>query len=50
MAELKTRGLASVVFDPCGNRPHTGDYLSVMAENAAALEAALSPEHPLPAS
>ena len=48
MAELKTRGLASVVFDPCGNRPHTGDYLSVMAENAAALEAALSPENPLP--
>jgi hypothetical protein len=30
--------------------PDTGDYLGVMGENAAALEVALSPEHPLPAS
>ncbi len=33
-------GLRSVVFDPCGNRPATGDYLSVMQSNVDALEAA----------
>jgi zinc transport system substrate-binding protein len=38
VAELEARGIASVVFDPCGNRPEAGDYLSVMAANAAALE------------
>jgi hypothetical protein len=26
------------VFDPCGNRPTEGDYLSVMESNAAGLE------------
>ena len=30
---LKTMGIQSVVFDPCGNRPVAGDYLSVMQQN-----------------
>jgi zinc transport system substrate-binding protein len=33
VAELEKRGLDSVVFDPCGNVPEEGDYLSVMREN-----------------
>ena len=35
---LADRGISSIVFDPCGNRPDEGDYLSVMAANAVALE------------
>jgi zinc transport system substrate-binding protein len=35
---LANQGISSVVFDPCGTRPTEGDYLTVMAENAAALE------------
>jgi zinc transport system substrate-binding protein len=35
---LEERGVSSIVFDPCGNRPDEGDYLSVMAANAVALE------------
>ncbi len=31
----------SVALDPCGNRPETGDYLSVMLENVANLRAAV---------
>ena len=35
---LKTMGIDSVVFDPCGNVPPDGeDYLSVMDANARAL-------------
>jgi zinc transport system substrate-binding protein len=37
-AGLAEKGVESVVFDPCGNRPETGDFLTVMAANAAALE------------
>ena len=37
-AGLVEIGVESVVFDPCGNRPEEGDYLSVMATNAVALE------------
>jgi len=36
---LAERGLGSVVFDPCGNRPDAGDWLSVMRENLVRLEA-----------
>ncbi len=36
-AELRRRGINSVVFDTCGNVPETGDYLSVMKENAERL-------------
>lgn len=35
---LKTMGIESVVFDPCGNRPESGDFLSVMEANVATLE------------
>ena len=35
---LAERGIGSIVFDPCGNRPEEGDYLSVMAANVVALE------------
>ena len=33
---LTERGISSVVFNPCGNRPDEGDYLTVMAANAVA--------------
>ena len=36
-AELGKRGVGVVVFAPCGNRPVSGDYLSVMRANAEAL-------------
>ncbi len=39
---LKKRGIGSVPFDPCGNVPSEGDYLSVMRFNVTALEDALS--------
>jgi zinc transport system substrate-binding protein len=35
--KLKTVGLESVVFDPCGNVPEKGDWLEVMKANIAAL-------------
>lgn len=38
VALLKTLGIESVVFDPCGNRPEAGDFLSVMEANVTALE------------
>ncbi len=31
---LRSLGVQSVVFDPCANRPATGDFLSVMRNNA----------------
>ena len=30
---LQAIGLDSLVFDPCGNTPHQGDFLSVMRQN-----------------
>jgi len=30
---LKTIGIQSVVFDPCGNAPNQGDFMSVMRQN-----------------
>jgi len=30
---LRHLGIQSTVFDPCGNRPETGDFLSVMENN-----------------
>jgi zinc transport system substrate-binding protein len=38
---LEGLGVGSVVFDPCATTPATGDFLSVMWENVARLEAAL---------
>ena len=40
---LAALGVRSLVFDPCGNRPEEGDFLSVMRENAAQLGLALMP-------
>jgi zinc transport system substrate-binding protein len=38
--ELEALGVKSVVFDPCGNTPRTGDFLAVMNQNVTALAAA----------
>ena len=35
---LKRLGIKSSVFDPCGNRPAEGDFLSVMTKNADNME------------
>jgi hypothetical protein len=40
--ELKKSGLDSLTFDPCGNVPETGDYLSVMRDNALNLKKTFS--------
>ena len=37
-AKLKALGVNSLVFDPCGNTPDTGDYLDVMRRNVGNLE------------
>ena len=37
VAKLKEMGIESIVFDPCGNRPDEGDFLSVMKNNVANL-------------
>ncbi|MHC4163449.1 MAG: metal ABC transporter substrate-binding protein [Planctomycetota bacterium] len=36
---LEELGVKSVVFDPCGNTPGEGDFLTVMNQNVAALAA-----------
>jgi zinc transport system substrate-binding protein len=38
--KLKAIGVESLVFDPSGNRPEKGDFLSVMESNVSALEKA----------
>lgn len=38
VAKLAALGIKSVVFDPCGNRPESGDWLSVMRQNVANLQ------------
>jgi zinc transport system substrate-binding protein len=40
VARLEELGVKSVVFEPCGNVPDAGDYLSVMQANVRNLEAA----------
>lgn len=40
VAKLDTIGVKSLVFDPCGNVPESGDFLSVMTANVEALEKA----------
>ena len=37
--KLQDAGLTSVVISPCGNRPESGDFLSMMRANISALEA-----------
>jgi len=44
VAELEKRGLNSVVFDPCGNVPEEGDYLTIMRENLRRLSEARAEE------
>jgi zinc transport system substrate-binding protein len=38
VARLEEMGIRSVVFDPCGNRPDDGDFLTVMKDNATRLQ------------
>ena len=38
VTELEKRGVKSVVFDPCGNEPDEGNFLSVMKVNIEALQ------------
>ena len=38
VAKLKEMGIESIVFDPCGNRPDSGDFISVMRQNVANLK------------
>ena len=38
VSKLKEMGIESVVFDPCGNRPERGDFLSVMRQNVENLK------------
>ena len=38
VAKLKEMGIESIVFDPCGNRPDRGDFISVMKSNVANLQ------------
>ncbi len=35
--KLRDAGVETLVFEPCGNRPEEGDYLTVMSRNAANL-------------
>jgi len=37
---LKAAGVGSLVFDPCANRPESGDFLTAMAANVENLKAA----------
>ena len=38
-AALSRRGISSLVFNPCGNRPDTGDFMTVMHQNLNAVRA-----------
>jgi zinc transport system substrate-binding protein len=38
--KLQTLGVQSLVFDPCGNTPEQGDFLSVMQQNVENLRQA----------
>jgi zinc transport system substrate-binding protein len=40
LARLKSMGMESLVFDPCGNVPEKGDFLSVMRQNIENLKQA----------
>jgi zinc transport system substrate-binding protein len=44
VAKLKSMVINSLVFDPCGNVPEQGDFLSVMRQNAENLKAAFQAE------
>jgi len=36
-AKLKEQGIRQIVFDPCANKPVSGDYLATMRRNIEAL-------------
>jgi zinc transport system substrate-binding protein len=38
VVKLKQMGIESIVFDPCGNKPEQGDFLSVMKDNVSNLK------------
>jgi zinc transport system substrate-binding protein len=38
--QLKSEGVKSLVYDPCGNKPEKGDFLSVMRQNVENLRVA----------
>ncbi len=40
-AKLDEQAVGSVAFNPCANRPGTGDWLSMMRENVAAFDTAM---------
>ncbi len=40
---LNERNVSSIVFNPCGQPPESGDFLSVMRDNAEKLAVAFSP-------
>ena len=40
LQRLEAPGVRSLVFDPCGNKPGEGDFLSVMRQNLGALRQA----------
>jgi zinc transport system substrate-binding protein len=40
VSKLTALGVQSLVYDPCGNVPEKGDFLSVMKANVQALEKA----------
>ena len=40
VAKLKAIGIESVVFDPCGNTPESGDLISVLTTDVENLEKA----------
>lgn len=46
--KLQSRGIASVTFDPCGDAPDEGDFVSAMEANLAALLEVYRPEVPRP--
>lgn len=39
LQKLRDAGVEAIVFEPCGNRPEEGDYLTVMSRNAKSLAA-----------
>ena len=43
VAKLKTLGVGSLVFDPCGNVPENGDFMVVMRQNVNDLRKAFGP-------
>jgi zinc transport system substrate-binding protein len=40
---LEAMGIESLVFQPCGNRPAEGSFVSVMLDNVMVLERAFPP-------